>query len=97
MINIIALLWNYRQWAAFGFLLLCIPCAYGIGYYDGAQTAKTEIRIQTIEKIVEVQKKNAKRKQEIIRLDDDALVRRYCKWVYDMPYAECIRTVKPVP
>lgn len=42
-------------------------------------------------------KEYEKKEQEVMRLDDDGLVRRYCRWVYDIPYDQCVQTVKPIP
>ena len=55
-----------------------------------AQEAKTATAV--IDKV----KKHEKNKQELIHLNDDELVRRYCKWVYGVSYDECVRTVTPV-
>jgi len=46
--------------------------------------------------VVKEGKKHEKKKLEIRNLSNDDLVRRYCKWVYDVPYAECLRTVRIV-
>lgn len=56
------------------------------------------------DKIIEVMKEQKagelqyeKKKIEVRYLDDDALVRRYCRWVYDISYAECVRATHPIP
>lgn len=59
---------------------------------EGYQSCLTD----QLAKTVGIQHETTKLEIEIMRLDDDALVRRYCRWVYDLPYNECIKTVKPV-
>lgn len=39
-------------------------------------------------------KKYESTKAKIRSLDDDELIRRYCHWVYDISYSECVRTYK---
>lgn len=46
--------------------------------------------------VVESYKHDEKTKQEVIQLDNDALVREYCHWVYDLPYNECIKQIVPI-
>lgn len=41
--------------------------------------------------IVKEIKKNERKEIEIRRLSDDDLVKRYCKWVYDVPFEQCIK------
>lgn len=59
----------------------------------GYARCKSENATAVVQKV----ENNEKIKQDVIRLDDAALVRRYCHWVYDTPYDECVRTVKPIP
>lgn len=62
-------------------------------YAEGEASCKASIAENTVAQV----KKREKTKQEVIRLNDADLVRRYCKWVYDLPYDECVRSVKPIP
>ena len=65
-------------------------------YNAGVRKGKGWLRVERRHTIIEKVEKREK-KREIIRLDDDALVRRYCRFVYGIPYADCVRTVKPLP
>ena len=56
----------------------------------------TNCTTKQVTSVVESYKQNEKTKQEIIQLDNDALVREYCRWVYDLPYNQCIKQVVPV-
>lgn len=38
-------------------------------------------------------KKRIERKKEVTKLSDDDLRKRYCEWVRDIPYDECVRAV----
>jgi hypothetical protein len=59
---------------------------------EGYQSCLTD----QLTKTVGIQHETAKLEIEIMRLDDAALVRRYCRWVYDVPYNECVETVTPI-
>lgn len=87
---------------AFSFVLavLCILSVIGFVvavYNAGVRKGKDSCELSVATTIIEKVEKREKKKQEIIRLDDDALVRRYCRFVYGIPYADCVRTVKPLP
>ena len=70
-----------------------VVAVYNAGLRQGKDGCKLKVATTVIAKV----EKHEKKKQEIIRLDDDALVRRYCRFVYGIPYADCVRTVKPLP
>ena len=70
-----------------------VVAVYNAGLRQGKDGCELKVSTAVIAKV----EKHEKKKQEIIRLDDDALVRRYCHWVYGIPYADCVRTVKPLP
>lgn len=70
-----------------------VVAVYNAGVRQGKDSCELSVSTTIIEKV----EKREKKKQEIIRLDDDALVRRYCRFVYGIPYADCVRTVKPIP
>lgn len=87
---------------AFSFVLavLCILSVIGFVvavYNAGVRKGKDSCELSVATTIIKKVEKHEKKKQEIIRLDDDALVRRYCRFVYGIPYADCVRTVKPLP
>lgn len=46
--------------------------------------------------VVESHNEHEQIKESVIQLDNAALVRQYCRWVYDLPYNECVRQVVPV-
>lgn len=97
MIKAIALLKTW--WPA----LLVIAMALAIHFYAGHQVAQAvrtdrlESQNNELTKTIKKKEDNAKNLQKIRRLDDDALTRRYCRWVYDVPYDECVRTTVFVP
>lgn len=67
---------------------------YGSSQYDkGYETAKGDMT-HAYEKAVRELRQTRK---ELGNLSDDDLIRRYCKWVYDISYDDCVRTVKYVP
>jgi hypothetical protein len=90
--------WGNRLSILLGAALIIISFNIGrtTGLYSGRNEGIRECQAkqneQTLTKVI----KNESKKQEIRGLDDDVLVRRYCKWVYDIPYDECVRTVVPV-
>lgn len=68
--------------------------SYGNSKYDsGYKAAMLEVAKNNEAKIVE----NEKIEKKLNTLDDAALVRRYCKWVYDLPYEQCVKTYKFIP
>lgn len=77
-------------------MLAAIPLSYQVGHFRGWNAGVNSVEVKEIVRYVEKKKEVERKKQEIRRLDDDALVRRYCHWVYDLSYDECVRTVKPV-
>lgn len=86
----------------FSFLLASISMLAVIGfvvavYNAGFRNGKDSCELNVAKTVIAKVEKHEKKKQEIIRLDDDALVRRYCRFVYGIPYADCVRTVKPLP
>ncbi|MGB0817424.1 MAG: hypothetical protein ACPGQQ_00865 [Candidatus Puniceispirillaceae bacterium] len=75
-------------------IALCVA-VIGLIWYVFNEGKKAGCAAQTAT-VIEKTADDAKKKIEIRRLDDDALVRRYCRWVYDLPYDQCVRTVKPI-
>ena len=69
---------------------------YYVGYYKGYNAGKARVEYITIENFIERKNKDVKKKKEVNQLGDANLIKRYCKWVPDLPYDECVRTVKPV-
>jgi hypothetical protein len=95
--------WLYLAWDNRLGVLVCltlITLSFNIGRItghlsgksDGIKECQGKQNEQTLTKVI----KHENKKQEIRSLDDGPLVRRYCKWVYDIPYDECIRTVVPI-
>lgn len=66
-------------------------------YNAGVRSGKDSCKLNVVTKVIEQVKKHEEKKKELLHLDDDALIRRYCHWVYGIPYADCVRTVKPIP
>lgn len=68
--------------------------AYGNSEYKRG-FADAQLKIAAVNE--ESRKQYEQKKVEIRNLDDLKLIARYCRWVHDIPYSECLRTVKPVP
>lgn len=68
--------------------------AYGNSEYKRGY-ADAQLKVEVVKE--EAKKRYEQKKVEIRNLDDLKLIYRYCRWVYDLPYTECLRTIKPVP
>lgn len=91
-------MWFLNNWKAIAIAAACAVIGfgfgYGLGYFNGkGEGKKTEQAAQNTAVLQKV-KSNEKKKQEIRRLDDDSLKRRYCRWVFDKSFDECVRTIK---
>jgi cell division protein FtsB len=64
---------------------------YGASEY---KRGKADAVAQQNAAVVQQGKKQNEIEYELRTLDDDDLIRRYCRWVYDMPYDECIRSYR---
>lgn len=67
----LAFIWKYRVRFAFCFLLLCIPAAYGIGYWDGGSSKEDKIENAGLKDTVETKEKISEIRNH--RPDDDQL------------------------
>jgi len=94
VIKYLPTLYKYRVYVVWFILLVSYPITYYTGYGYGYADGEARIEYVTVTKYIErVGKRNEKKKQ-IRSLDNDALLRKYCKWVSDMPYDECVRTYR---
>lgn len=94
MIGALTLLWNARATITTALIASVIGFHTGriAGHHQGYNAATQIIQQAQIAE----EKHHAQNLQNIRQLNDDALVRRYCRWVYDIPYGRCLRTLKPV-
>lgn len=83
----------YSKYKVVGLLL--VACT-SISYYTASVRATADCEIKQATKVVVQEKKHDKAKQEITGLSDRDLVKRYCRWVYDTPYDECVQSVVPL-
>lgn len=83
---------KYRKFILWIVLISAYFIVYGYGYYTGYSNGKARVEYITIEKYVEGKKNYEQKKTKIRSLNNDDLRKRFCKWVYDIPYDECIRT-----
>lgn len=60
---------------------------YGAAEY---KRGKTEAVAENNAAVIEQGKKGNQIAYELRTLDNDKLIRRYCRWVYDIPYGECV-------
>lgn len=94
MISALATLWSARATLTAALIAGVIGFHAGriAGHSQGYRAATQSLQhVQIVE-----EKHHAQNLQNLRRLDDNALVRRYCRWVYDLPYGRCVRTLKPV-
>lgn len=59
----------------------------------GLEQGRKECAEKQNRAIQDEKKRRIERKKEVIKLSDDDLRKRYCYWVRDIPYDECVRTV----
>ena len=76
----------------FGLAFSAMNMALNAKYQAGVNSCVAAQKTAVVEKT----KSNGKNTREILHLDDAALIRRYCRWVYGGSYDECVRTVKPL-
>jgi len=95
-LSILSFIWNNKRFFTVFTLVSLYFVVYYVGYYKGYSAGKARIEYITLEKIVERKVYIEKKKKQIRELSNDDLVKRYCKWVHDIPYDECLRTVSPV-
>lgn len=73
-----------------GYLFIaCAIALLGTVYYiynEGKSSCVAEQNNAVIQEVNRYENK----KTEIRRLGDDDLIQRYCRWVYDVPYSECV-------
>lgn len=79
-------------------MVLAVVASISHGYtaYKFYGMGKAVTKTQILVRVEKDTKEYAKIKKKVKSLDDTALVERYCKWVYDVPYDECVRTTIPV-
>jgi len=65
-------------------------------FYMGMKYERRAMAEKQLNTVVKNDKARKDKKQEVNNLDDPALVRAFCKWVFDVPYDECVRTYLPV-
>ena len=76
----------------FGLAFSAMNMALEAKYQAGVNSCVAEQKTAVVEKA----KDDEKTEREVRQLDDTALIRRYCKWVYGGTYDECVKTVKPL-
>ena len=77
------------------FAILGLIALGGVWFYGELQVKKCEARY--VEREEKTREKHHDNKKQIKRIADIDLVRRYCKFVWSLPYDECVRTVRPIP
>jgi hypothetical protein len=62
----------------------------------GMKYERRAIAEKQLNTVVKNDKARKDKKQKVNSLADPDLVRAYCKWVFDVPYDECVRSYLPV-
>lgn len=79
------------------FLLLGLYTGYFVGVWEAAGRAEIKIENQYLKAEVKGKQRYEKKKQEVRNLTDTELIRRYCaSSVRDVPFDQCVRTVRYV-
>lgn len=86
--------YSFLAFAVLGFIALGGVWFYGQAQYNNG---KKDCEAQYVEREEKTREKHHDNKKQIKRIADIDLVRRYCKFVWSLPYDECVRTVRPIP
>ena len=73
-------------------LLLGLYIGFYIGEWSGVNKGVAKANNKQNVAIIEKVKQNAKTKFKNNALTNDELKSKYCHWVYDVSYDECLRT-----
>lgn len=86
-----------KTWLAGFFALIAFVLfvrMYGQSQYSAGYAAAELAQSQAVVKESEHREDT---KQKVMRYDDAELIHSMCKWVYDIPYDQCVRTYKFIP
>lgn len=92
--GILMFLWSSRYSFLIG--LACLHVGFFFGEINGKSKGITEQKSTQNQAIVKEVIRHEVKEREIRSLSNSDLVRRYCRWVYDLPYDQCIKTIVPV-
>ncbi len=81
-----------------GLAVALLSAGVAVWLYGNARenVGENKTVVSQIVAVEEIREKHEKKKQEIHSIDDVERIKRYCKWVRDSSYSECVRTYSPV-
>jgi len=79
-----------------GSIFLAVITSYGMVFKAGVNYGVKSISEKQLNTVLKNDETKRKTRQKVNALDDSSLVRSYCKWVFDVPYDECVRSYLPI-
>lgn len=77
-------------------IIIITGMALSCTFYMGMKYERRAIAEKQLNTVVENDENKRKARRQVNSLDDPDLIRAYCKWVFDVPYDECVRSYLPV-